>query len=79
MGFFGDLGNWLWDGLIVNLIFGAGAGALLFLGWGLLYLVLGYVAQNDVYRGLMSSDEDNPVGVVLLCLLTPPLVIGVFG
>ena len=37
-------------------------------GVGLLYLVLGYVAQNDVYRGLMSSDEDNPVGVVLLCL-----------
>jgi hypothetical protein len=79
MGFFGDLGNWLWDGVILNLIFGAGAGALLFLGWGLLYLVLGYVAQNDVYRGLMSSDEDNPVGVVLLCLLTPVLVIGVFG
>lgn len=79
MGFFGDLGNWLWDGVILNLIFGVGAGVALFLGWGLLYLILGYVAQNDVYRGLMSSDEDNPVGVVMLCLLTPPLVIGVLG
>jgi hypothetical protein len=79
MGFFGDLGNWIWDGIILNLILGAVAVAVLILGWGLLYLILNYVAQSEVYRGLMSSDEDNPIGVVLLCLLTPPLVIGVIG
>ena len=79
MGFFGDLGNWIWDGIILNLIFGTVAVVVLILGWGLLYLILNYVAQSEVYRGLMSSDEDNPIGVVLLCLLTPPLVIGVIG
>jgi len=79
MGFFGDLGNWVWDGVVLNLIFGAGAGAVLFFGWGLLYLVLSFVAENEVYLGLMSSNEDNPVSVMLLCLLTPPLVIGVLG
>lgn len=79
MGFFSNLGNWIWDGVILNLIFGAGALTALVLGWGALYLVLAYVAQNDVYRGLMSSDEDNPLGVVMLCLLTPPMAIGVLG
>ena len=79
MGFFGDLGNWIWDGIILNLIFGTVAVIVLILGWGLLYGILNFVTQSDVYRGLMSSDEDDPAGVVFLCLFTPPLVIGVIG
>ena len=78
-GFFGDLGNWIWDGIILNLIFGTVAVIVLILGWGLLYGILNFVTQSDVYRGLMSSDEDDPAGVVFLCLFTPPLVIGVIG
>ena len=66
MGFFGDLGNWIWDGIILNLIFGTVAVIVLILGWGLLYGILNFVTQSDVYRGLMSSDEDDPAGVVFL-------------
>lgn len=79
MGFLGELGNWIWDGVILNLIAGAMGAAVLFMGWIAIYGILRFLTENQVYQGLLSSDEDHPAEVALLCLITPPLFVVVIG
>ena len=79
MGFFSDLGNWVWEGIILNFIFGGIGVAALLLFWGLIYWILIYLSENRVYQGLLTTDDDHPAGVVLVCLLTPPLFVGMIG
>lgn len=79
MGFLGNLGNWIWEGIILNLLFGVMAAALLLAGWAVLYGILRFLTENQVYQGLMSSDEDNPTAVAFFCLITPPLFVIVIG
>ena len=79
MGFWGNLGNWIWDGVILNLIAGAMGAAILFMGWLAIYAILRFLTENQVYQGLLSTDEDHPAEVALLCLITPPLFVVVIG
>ena len=79
MGFFENLGNWIWEGIILNVIFGAIGYVVLVALWTLLYLFLRYLSENQVYQGLLTTDDDHPVGVVFICLITPVLVIGFIG
>ena len=79
MGFWGDFGNWIWEGTILNLLFGAIGAAALFIGWLAIYGILRFLTENQVYQGLLSSDEDHPAKVALLCLITPPLFVLVIG
>jgi len=79
MGFLGNLGNWIWDGVILNLIAGAMGAAILFMGWLAIYAILRFLTENQVYQGLLSTDEDHPAEVALLCLITPPLFVVVIG
>ena len=79
MSFFADLGNWIWDGIILNILVGGLAAIALALLWGVLYGVLLFLAENRVYQGLLSSDDDNPLSVAVLCLSTPPLFVGMLG
>ena len=79
MGFLGDLGNWIWDGVFLNLLFGAIAAVALFMGWLAIYGIMRFLTENQVYQGLLSSDEDHPAEVAILCLITPPLFLTVIG
>lgn len=79
MGFWGDLGNWIWDGVFLNLLFGAIAALALFMGWLAIYGIMRFLTENQVYQGLLSSDEDSPAEVAILCLITPPLFLAVIG
>ena len=79
MGFFENLGNWIWEGIILNVIFGAIGYAVLVALWTLLYLFLRYLSENQVYQGLLTTDDDHPVGVVFIFLITPVLVVGFIG
>lgn len=79
MGFFGDLGNWIWQGLFLNFFIGAISACVLFFCWWLLYVLLRFLRENDVYLGLISSEEDRPFAVAMLCLFTPPLLLGILG
>ena len=54
MGFLGELGNWIWDGVILNLIAGAMGAAVLFMGWIAIYGILRFLTENQVYQGLLS-------------------------
>ena len=79
MGFFANLGNWIWDGIILNILVGGLAALVLALLWAVLYGVLRFLTENRVYQGLLSSDDDNPLSVAVLCLSTPPLFVGMLG
>lgn len=79
MGFLGNLGNWILEGIILNLIAGALGAAVLLAGWAVIYGILRFLTENQVYQGLLSSDEDNPASVALFCLITPPLFVIVIG
>jgi len=79
MSFFANLGNWIWDGIILNTLIGGLAALVLALLWGVFYGVLRFLAENQVYQGLFSSDDDNPLAVAVLCLSTPPLFVGMLG
>ena len=79
MSFFANLGNWIWDGIILNTLVGGLAALVLALLWGAVYGVLWFLAENQVYQGLFSSDDDNPLAVAFLCLSTPPLFVGMLG
>ena len=79
MGFFYSLGNWIWDGIILNTIFGTIALAILLLGWAVLRTFLIELAGHEDFRRLMNTRQDNPWKVALFCLLTPLGVIGTLG
>jgi hypothetical protein len=79
MGFLDNFGNWIWDGVILNVVFGAIAGLILAAVWLGIYGLLRLFAENEVYQGLLSSDEDHPLRVAVLCLITPPLFVIVIG
>ena len=63
----------------LNFFIGAISACVLFFCWWLLYVLLRFLRENDVYLGLISSEEDRPFAVAMLCLFTPPLLLGILG
>jgi hypothetical protein len=79
MDFLPALWNWIWHGVLLNLVFGAVALVVLAVCWAVFYFVLRYLSESKVYVGLLSDNDDSPFGVMSLCFLTPPLLIGLLG
>ena len=79
MGFFENLGLWIWEGIVLNIIYGAIALTIIFLAWAALYGTLLALTQNRTYQGLLTTDDDNPAAVVAFCLLAPILTVGLAG
>ena len=79
MGFFENLGLWIWEGIVLNIIYGAIAFTVIVLAWAALYGALLTLTQNRTYRGLLTTDDDNPASVVAFCLFAPVLIVGLIG
>ena len=79
MGFFENLGLWIWEGIVLNIIFGAIALTVIVLAWAFLYAALLGLTENRTYRGLLTTDDDNPAAVVAFCLFAPVLIVGLVG
>ena len=79
MGFFSSLGNWIWDGIILNTIFGFIALGLVTLAWAIVHALITELWSRDDVRRLLNTREDNPWKVALFCLFTPIGFIGLIG
>lgn len=79
MGFFADLVNYVVHGIVINLgtsIFGF----IILFGIGSAFVWLfNTINENQVFRGIFTTQKDNPVKVALLCFLTPPSFILLLG
>jgi hypothetical protein len=79
MGFFADLVNYVVHGIVLNLVTSI-IGFFILLGIGMAFIWLFQtINENEVFKGIFTTQSDNPTKVALLCFLTPPSLILLLG